>query len=149
MRRVWSPGEDANPNGRTVTMPDRDRDRDDRVRDSRDPVVIALAKRVADLEQVVTAATRRPRDDDGGPGPVRDAMWRCEKCQRLLGFYDKETDVLRIRYKEHLEFVRIGVGGFIQVVCKDCGHPNEQVYATPEEVAATESARTVTRLGKS
>lgn len=107
------------------------------------PDVRGLAKRVAELEQLV--ATLSVPADDSDPERVRDARWSCEKCSMLLAFYDRGEDVLRIRHKEYLAYVRIGVGGWIQVVCKACGHPNRQAYATEAEVAEAAAKRAPAR----
>lgn len=64
----------------------------------------------------------------------RDARWHCSKCGYLLGFYDVGDDVLRTRYKEHIVYVRVGDGGFVQVVCRGCSQVNTQGYVTPDEV---------------
>lgn len=96
-----------------------------------------LNRRIADLEQVVSALSLGR--DEQSDRPQSDAMWKCRKCGSLLAFYDRGEDVLRIRYKEHLTYVHVGVGGWVQVVCKSCGEPNIQTYATEEEVAETQS----------
>jgi hypothetical protein len=101
-----------------------------------------LGKRITDLEQVVATATvPRDRDEDTG-GAIRDAMWKCSKCSSLLAFYDKDQDVLRIRYKEHLVYTHIGVGGWVQVVCRSCGEPNQQEHKTEAQVAAEQASAT-------
>lgn len=106
-----------------------------------------LAKRVAELEQLVATLSVRQDSEEvpSDPDRVKDARWSCEKCSMLLAFYDRGEDVLRIRHKEYLAYVRVGSGGWIQIVCKACGHPNRQAYATTEEVAAAEAAVTKPR----
>lgn len=97
-----------------------------------------LRARLLDLEQLVaTLAATGDERDDGRVRAIRDAMWKCRKCSALLAFYDRETDVVRVRYKDHLVYAHVGPAGWIQVVCRGCGEPNEQRYATPDEVEAS------------
>lgn len=104
-----------------------------------------LRDRVGDLEQVVAASgtARRVDEDREDMGPAqKHARWNCRACGSLLGFYDHEADVMRIRYKDHVTFVRCGPGGFVQTLCRSCAQINTQEYASPDEVARTnETAR--------
>jgi hypothetical protein len=100
--------------------------------------VARLNRRISELEQVVAGLAGRPGASEDEPGAVRDARWKCRKCAALLAFYDQTDDVLRIRYKEHLTYVHVGEGGWVQIVCKGCGEPNLQAYATQEEVDAAQ-----------
>jgi hypothetical protein len=108
---------------------------------------------------------------------VKDARWNCQKCGTLLAWYDPEKDMLRIRYKDHILYSRVGgvspialtdevldwvdrhgialeegavrqlaeaiagvvTPGFVQAICRGCGEPNTQEYASPEEVEQTRS----------
>lgn len=98
-----------------------------------------LQQELTRLGQAVAAGNMRPMDEpepeDRGSA-VADAQWRCSKCKALLAFYDPRTDVLRIRYKDFVAFMRVGAGGFVQVLCRGCGEINTQEYATPEDIAA-------------
>jgi hypothetical protein len=108
------------------------------VSDDRD--VRKLVQRLGLLEQEVALLGKAVAPPTGGSsdsGAVnRDARWHCKKCGYLLGFYDVDADVLRTRYKEHIVFVRAGVGGFVQIVCRGCSEVNTQDYVeTPAAVA--------------
>lgn len=99
-----------------------------------------LRARVGEMEQVLASLASRspePAEDEARGRAIRDTMWKCRKCASLLAFYDEQADTLRIRYKEHLVYVQLGSSGWIQIVCRSCGEPNEQRYATSEEVATT------------
>jgi phage FluMu protein Com len=63
----------------------------------------------------------------------RDVRWHCRKCGYLLAFYDQEYDVMRSRYKEHIVYMRPGVGGFIQIVCRGCSEVNTLEYVPESE----------------
>jgi len=96
-----------------------------------------LKQRMNYLEREVgmlsTADAPEPPDDAGTVN--RDARWHCRKCGYLLGFYDLADDVLRTRYKEHIVYVRVGDGGFVQVVCRGCSQVNTQHYSPDTESA--------------
>ena len=71
---------------------------------------IDIEDRVQQLERDLQAVARfvpDGRTEDRGRA-VQDAMWKCQKCNALLAFYDPETDVLRMRYKDHVTFARVG-----------------------------------------
>lgn len=103
-----------------------------------DPQIARLQKRVSELEQVVATMSVSGGSEEDDPGRVKDARWSCEKCGMLLAFYDRADDVLRMRHKEYLAYARLGVDGWIQIVCKSCGHPNQQAYVSQEELAEAE-----------
>ena len=62
-----------------------------------------------------------------------DQLWACKKCGSRLGFYDHEQDLLRIRYKDFVAYVHLGVGGVIQVLCRQCSEMNEVHYVEVAE----------------
>lgn len=101
---------------------------------SSDPVFRRLQRQVAELEREVSVASRRPSgsSEDSGSA-VSDARWSCSACGSLLGFYDPTEDVLRVRYKDHMLYVRVGIGGFVQVICRGCGAVNTQEYVASVE----------------
>lgn len=99
--------------------------------------VAALTSELAKLQGIVALGMRATDEEDEGKGrAVADAAWKCRKCRSLLGFYDVSNDVMRIRYKDHITFFRLGPGGFVQVICRGCGEINTEEYASPEQVAA-------------
>ena len=96
---------------------------------SSDPVFRRLQRQVAELEREVSIAARSTEGGSESSGSaVSDARWSCSACGSLLGFYDPKEDVLRVRYKDHMLYVRVGAGGFVQVICRGCGAVNTQEY---------------------
>ena len=79
----------------------------------------AMEREVAELHQLVSSVI------ESGTGPreapaqtVKDERWTCKKCGGLLGFYDRESDVLRIRYKDMIVFNRTG-GADVERIVQD------------------------------
>lgn len=104
--------------------------------------IAELTARVAGLENVIRLA-RGEETDEPVPGRrefMKDAAWKCGKCNSLLAYYDHDTDVIRIRYKDHLVRAQIGPGGWVEVLCRGCGENNRKEYLTPEQVAAEKAA---------
>ena len=60
--------------------------------------------------------------------PTSDVVWSCVKCQSRLGLYDEQLDELRVRYKDFVAYVHVGVGGSVRVVCRGCGELNTLEY---------------------
>jgi RNase P subunit RPR2 len=98
-----------------------------------------LEQDIQKLQRIVADSADRSRDEDKAKSPTLDAIWQCKKCQYFLGFYDVRSEVLRVRYKEHLMYVRVGQGGFVQVFCRSCGESNTQEY-TSNSSASVRSA---------
>lgn len=103
-----------------------------------------LTRRIGELESDLAALTKMLAPHDEGArsdaGPVnRDARWHCKKCGYLLAFYDKESDVMRTRYKEHIVFMRAGPGGFIQIICRGCCEVNTEEYSEQADGDASEA----------
>ncbi len=73
----------------------------------------ALKKQMATLERDMLAIARHTPGYNQKSSPssgraIADSMWKCRKCKSLLGFYDIEEDILRLRYKDHVVFVKVG-----------------------------------------
>lgn len=66
--------------------------------------------------------------DPDEPKAQADVIWPCIKCGSRLGFYDQRADVVRCRYKEHILHTRLGPGGWLKVVCRQCGEINSIDY---------------------
>ena len=94
-----------------------------------------LEQDIQKLQRIVADQTDKSRDEDRSQSPIVDAIWKCKKCAYFLGFYDVKTEVLRVRYKEHLMYVRVGSGGFIQVFCRSCGEANTQEFTASDETS--------------
>lgn len=76
-------------------------------------------------------------DDDLSPEVVvKDTVWRCLKCGPKLGLYDTDTDVVRVRYKDHTVYSHLGVGGWIRVICRSCGQINTLDYTPGADIGA-------------
>mgnify|MGYP003640368713 CR=1 FL=1 len=56
--------------------------------------------------------------------PMRDEVWGCSNCSARLGIYNKNTDELRVRYKDFVAYVIPGSGSRIMVPCRRCGEQN-------------------------
>ena len=112
-------------------------DSSDRPVSDNDAAMRMMQARMGLLEREVSLlSTSDAPDQSEDSGAVnRDARWHCSKCGYLLGFYDVSDDVLRTRYKEHIVYVRVGDGGFVQVVCRGCSQVNTQGYVAPDDVA--------------
>jgi hypothetical protein len=57
--------------------------------------------------------------------PMVDKVWMCFNCGSKLGIYNDKSEELRIRYKDHLVYLKAGKGGFIRVPCRKCAYMNE------------------------
>ena len=91
-----------------------------------------LEQDIQKLARIVAEQSEKHRDEDRATGATTDAVWQCRKCSYLLGFYDIRSEVLRVRYKEHLMYVRVGLGGFVQVFCRSCGEANTQEFVAQD-----------------
>ncbi len=105
---------------------------------SEDRSIKKLNVRISEIEndlRVISSALQPPSKEEGSDSGVvnRDVRWHCKKCGYLLAFYDKDHDVMRTRYKEHIVYMRAGVGGFIQIVCRGCSEVNTQEYVGVED----------------
>lgn len=67
-----------------------------------------------------------------------DTPWTCRKCGNLLGVYDENLDVLRIRSREHYLWIHLGQGGFMTHPCRHCGEMAEVFEVSEEDAAALE-----------
>lgn len=105
--------------------------------------VSSLSTEIAKIHGILALGMRSTdgEEDEGKGRAVSDAAWKCKKCRALLGFYDVQSDVMRIRYKDHIAFFRLGPGGFVQTICRGCGEINTEEWASAEEVAASQRAR--------
>lgn len=73
------------------------------------------------------------------PAPVegddnRDQPVVCPKCGSRVGYYDDSNEYVRARHKDHLVWMRLGVGGSIVIVCRKCSHLVEINYRPPDQV---------------
>lgn len=105
---------------------------------SEDKSIRKLNVRISEIEndlRVISSALEPPSKEDSSDSGVvnRDVRWHCKKCGYLLAFYDKDHDVMRTRYKEHIVYMRAGIGGFIQIVCRGCSEVNTQEYVAVED----------------
>lgn len=69
----------------------------------------------------------------------RDQPVLCAKCGTLNGYYDPDTDVVRVRSGAHLVFMRMGPGGSIEIMCRKCSNPVVVTYAPPDGAATAEA----------
>ena len=57
-----------------------------------------------------------------------DQIWSCKKCSSRLGFYDPEEDLLRVRYKDFVAWIRLGQQGVLKLLCRSCSEINTVDY---------------------
>lgn len=112
-----------------------------------DSMVRSVGKRLDIMESEVIAPTiatlqlldkkvRDTHDDEDAAGMQKGHQpWKCEACRALLGYYDRERDVLRFRLKDYHAQVQLGAGGWVEVPCRRCGHPNRQGYVAADSPA--------------
>lgn len=62
--------------------------------------------------------------DDGDEIEQTDQTWQCQKCGARLGFYDPAEDCLRIRHKDFVVWIQVGIGGAVSVPCRACSELN-------------------------
>ncbi len=67
-------------------------------------------------------------DGDKGAGLVADTTWPCRKCGARLGYYDNNTDVMRMFKGAHCSYAHVGPGGWLKVVCPGCREENVCPY---------------------
>lgn len=75
-------------------------------------------------------------DEDSEPPVQNDVVWQCEKCGQRIGFYSNESDVIRIRHKDHIAYSHLGVGGWLRVICRGCSHINTLNYEAAADTPA-------------
>lgn len=68
--------------------------------------------------------------------PTTDQLWLCKSCRHRLGTYSPTEDVLRMRQKDVIAFVRVGAGGSLRVICRDCLTENTLEYVPPDDPEA-------------
>jgi hypothetical protein len=101
--------------------------------------IIKIERHMRVIEQEIQTIAHMVSSKDAlvEPDPTRgaatpDQIWSCKKCTARLGFYDPEEDVLRIRYKDFVTYVKIGVDGFVRVVCRSCSDINTAEWIEKE-----------------
>jgi len=130
MRRLAMSKEVQHP-GHNPKMSDEDRDLG-RLRSQ----ITSMERELSELHRMVhNSNDAKP---EGSGQAVKDARWNCEKCSSLLAWYDEAEDLLRIRYKDHLTYVRLGNGGSITIMCRGCAQPNVQEYQTEAQIAESQ-----------
>ena len=92
-----------------------------------------IEQEVHSIAGMISAKDHGIEDPDPSHGAATpDQIWACKKCSARLGFYDPEEEILRIRYKDFVTYVKIGAGGFVRVVCRSCSEINTAEWV-PEE----------------
>jgi hypothetical protein len=94
---------------------------------------LALLERDQAALSSIISSVAPPGDDAVRLTQNPDQLWSCKKCGSRLGFYDQERDLLRVRYKDFVAYVHLGVGGVIQVLCRQCSEMNEVHYVEVDE----------------
>ena len=70
-----------------------------------------LERQIHELQRDMAALARHvhvPVREESEGGAVRDQMWKCKSCSSLLGFYNPDDDVMRVKYKDLMVFARAG-----------------------------------------
>jgi hypothetical protein len=104
---------DPNSDGAMPEMPNSVQNPDPLRNDPVNDEIDGLRRTVATLERDLAALARHvPGAKNSGSSSsgraVADAMWKCRKCNSLLGFYDVSDDILRVREKLQPMFVKVG-----------------------------------------
>ena len=78
------------------------------------------------LSRANVAVQGEATDEEGEPLPVAsvDQTWACMRCGQRLGFYNEDTDTLRVRHKDFVMWVEVGLGGKVSTACRGCGELN-------------------------
>lgn len=94
--------------------------------ESKDARMDALERRIAALsEQLKRVIDKGGAGEDSDAGTQKDEIWSCAKCGRLLGFYDRDRNEIRVRYRGgHLIYFEPGIGGMLRTACWGCGEMN-------------------------
>jgi hypothetical protein len=87
-----------------------------------------IEKHLLGVEQEMLQLTSLRNEFESKKIVLTDKIWNCSKCGGRLGIYDLKEDELRIRYRDLLLYLNIGVGGYLKLVCKSCSHINELKY---------------------
>jgi len=101
-----------------------------------DGMIKPLATRLELLERDQVAQSKRleqaiGKRQDPKNGDNKDQIWSCQKCKSRLAFYDTEADVIRTSWDGHIVHSRLGVGGYVSIVCRDCAEVNTLEYTPP------------------
>ena len=70
-------------------------------------MIATLERDLAAVARHTPGVERKNRSQSSGRA-VADAMWKCRKCGSLLGFYDVDEDILRVREKLQVTFIKVG-----------------------------------------
>ena len=97
---------------------------------------------VEDLDRVFALVGQAVKGSRPRMAEQTDDPWQCRKCGALIGFYDRESEVMRVRAKLMTIRGRAGVGGFLAVDCRSCGEVNtiEHVAGDGEGIAVRNGA---------
>jgi restriction endonuclease S subunit len=89
-----------------------------------------LEKSVAELDNTLGAliqaipAIEKNSEDAKPRRSAIDTLWECSGCGARLGIYNKQSNELRVRYKDFLIYVIPGSGGSTRIPCRRCGNMN-------------------------
>lgn len=78
----------------------------------------------SDVQRLTSGVTVTPDAATDLGERQKDQPWVCGKCDRLLGYYDRETDVLRLKSKTETTYVCLGEHGWIERICWGCSESN-------------------------
>jgi hypothetical protein len=87
-----------------------------------------IEKHLSNVEKEILQLTSLQNDFIKNKVVLTDKIWNCSKCGSRLGIYDLKKDELRVRYRDLLLYLNVGVGGYLKLVCKSCSHINELNY---------------------
>lgn len=87
-----------------------------------------INRKIRDIERDIHSLMGGRVHGNSGECENPDHPWKCAKCASILAMYDPSVDVLRVRHRDFYMYVKVGLGGFIEIICRACGESNVQQY---------------------
>ncbi len=82
---------------------------------------LAIERRLAGVEQELDSAKQALGAALKRNKPPRDEPYQCGGCHRILGWYHRAADELRVSHMGLVIRFKLGPGGIAQFTCPTCG----------------------------